>query len=82
LRERLEVDLDPRVKRRLRETLRDLGGESKKATDQMKDELEKLQTEHAALKARVAQLEARAAATKPEEPKPKAKPARTKRRKK
>ena len=59
LRERLEIDLDPRVRRRLRETLRDLGGESKKAGDQMRDELEKLQTEHATLRARLAQLEAR-----------------------
>jgi cell division protein FtsB len=42
------------------ETLRDLGGESKKANDQMKDDLDKLQTEHAGLKARIAQLEARA----------------------
>ena len=55
----LAVDLDPRVRRRLRETLRDLGGESKKAVDQIKDDLEKLQGEHAALKTRVAHLEAR-----------------------
>ena len=59
LRERLETDLDPRVRRRLRETLRDLGGDAKKASDQVKDDLEKLQTEHAALKSRLAQLEAR-----------------------
>jgi aminopeptidase N len=65
LRERLEIDLDPRVRRRLRETLRDLGGETKKAADQMKDDLEKLQTEHATLRARVAQLEARLTETKP-----------------
>jgi aminopeptidase N len=59
LRDRLEIDLDPRVRRRLRETLRDLGGETKKVTDQMKDDLEKLQTDHAGLKARLGQLEAR-----------------------
>jgi aminopeptidase N len=83
LRERLDVDLDPRVRRRLRETLRDLGGESKKATDQMKDDLEKLQTEHAALKSRLAQLEARVSG-KSEEAKEKAnaKSGRGKRRKK
>ncbi len=81
LRDRLDVDLDARVRRRLRETLRDLGGESKKATDQLKDDLEKLQTEHAALKARIAQLEARTAAPKVEDAKAKAKPARAKRRK-
>jgi aminopeptidase N len=81
LRDRLDVDLDPRVRRRLRETLRDLGGESKKATDQMKDDLDKLQTEHAALKARLAQLEARVSG-KGEEAKGKPKAARGKRRKK
>ena len=76
LRDRLEIDLDPRVRRRLRETLRDLGGETKKASDQMKDELDKLQNEHAGLRARVAQLEARlndgksagAKASKPDAP--------------
>ncbi|HEY2510950.1 MAG TPA: M1 family aminopeptidase [Polyangiaceae bacterium] len=60
LRARLEIDLDARVRRRLRETLRDLGGESKKVSDQLKDDFEKLQNEHATLRARVAQLEARA----------------------
>jgi aminopeptidase N len=59
LRDQLEIDLDPRVRRRLREVLRDLGGETKKASDQMKDDLEKLQTDHATLKARLASLEAR-----------------------
>jgi aminopeptidase N len=62
LRERLELDLDPRVRRRLRETLRDLGGDSKKVVDQMKEDLEKLQSEHASLRTRVALLEARAPA--------------------
>jgi len=59
LRERLELDLDARVRRRLRETLRDLGGDGKRATDQWKDDLDKLQNEHASLKGRLAQLEAR-----------------------
>jgi aminopeptidase N len=59
LRERLELDLDARVRRRLRETLRDLGGDGKRATDQLKEDLDKLQNEHAALKGRVVQLEAR-----------------------
>ncbi len=59
LRERLELDLDARVRRRLRETLRDLGGDGKRAADQWKEELDKLQNEHASLKGRVAQLEAR-----------------------
>jgi len=64
LRERLDVDLDPRARRRLRETLRDLGGDGKRAADQLKEDLDKLQTEHAALKGRVAQLEARATEAK------------------
>jgi aminopeptidase N len=59
LRERLELDLDARVRRRLRETLRDLSGDGKRASDQLKEDLDKLQNEHAALKGRVAQLEAR-----------------------
>ncbi len=59
LRERLEVDLDARVRRRLREVLRDLGHDAKKLGDQMKDDFEKMQTEQAALRARMALLEAR-----------------------
>ena len=58
LRERLERDLDARVRRRIREALRDLG-EARRGLDPLKDELEKLQTEHAELKARLAKLEAR-----------------------
>ncbi|WP_394823412.1 M1 family aminopeptidase [Pendulispora albinea] len=59
LRARLEVDLDPRVRRRIREVLRDLGGESKRAVEQVREELEKVQNEHTELKARLAQIEAR-----------------------
>ncbi|HEY8075580.1 MAG TPA: M1 family aminopeptidase, partial [Labilithrix sp.] len=58
LRRRLEVDLDARVRRRIREALRELGGE-RKQNEAAKEELEKLQTEHAELKARVSKLEAR-----------------------
>jgi aminopeptidase N len=58
LRDRLEVDLDPRVRRRVREVLRDLA-EPKRATDQVRDELERLQGDHTDLKARMAKLEAR-----------------------
>jgi aminopeptidase N len=58
LRERLEVDLDARVRRRIREILRDLS-EPRRATDAVRDDLEKLQTEHADLKVRLAKLEAR-----------------------
>ncbi len=58
LRARLETDLDPRVRRRIREVLRDLGETGKRATDQLKEDLDKLQTEHADLKARLSKLEA------------------------
>ena len=58
LRERLEIDLDPRVRRRIRETLRDLT-EPRRAPEAIREELEKLQGEHSDLKARLAALEAR-----------------------
>ncbi len=58
LRERLEVDLDARVRRRIREVLRDLA-EPRRATEAVREELEKLQGEHADLKVRLAKIEAR-----------------------
>jgi len=58
LRDRLEVDLDPRVRRRIREVLRDLA-EPKRATEQLRDELDRLQGDHADLRSRLAKLEAR-----------------------
>jgi aminopeptidase N len=58
LRDRLEVDLDARVRRRIREVMRDLG-EPRRAADQLREELEKLQSEHQELKTRLAKLEAR-----------------------
>jgi aminopeptidase N len=65
LRARLDVDLDPRVRRRLREVLRDLGEGSKRATDALRDELDKLQADHESLKARLTKLEAKPVAAKP-----------------
>lgn len=59
MRDRLDVDLDARVKRRLREALRDLGGASKKNVDQLKEELERVLSEQAELRTRMAQVEAR-----------------------
>ncbi|MGH7298213.1 MAG: HEAT repeat domain-containing protein, partial [Polyangiaceae bacterium] len=56
LREHAETDLDARVRRRIREVVRDLG-EPKRATDSLREELEKLQAEHQELKARLARLE-------------------------
>ena len=58
------MDLDPRVRRRIREVLRDLGGEGKRAADQLREEFDKLTGEHAELKARVAKLEAKVGAKK------------------
>ena len=58
LRERLEADLDPRVRRRIRETLRDLA-EPKRPTEALRDEIDRLQTEHAELRSRLSRLEAR-----------------------
>jgi aminopeptidase N len=54
----LERDLDGRVRRRIREVLRDLGGAAKRETDRLKDELEALRAEHGELKARLGKLEA------------------------
>jgi aminopeptidase N len=60
LRERLEVELDPRVRRRIRESIRDLGHEGKRPQDALRDDLDKLQAEHGELRGRIAALEARA----------------------
>jgi aminopeptidase N len=58
LRERLEVELDARVRRRIREVMRDLA-EPRRAVDPLRDELDKLQGEHAEVKTRLAKLEVR-----------------------
>jgi aminopeptidase N len=58
LRARLEADHDPRVRRRLRETLRDLA-EPKRPADALREEIDRLQTEQVELKSRLAMLEAR-----------------------
>jgi aminopeptidase N len=58
LRDRLDVDLDARVRRRIREVLRDLA-EPRRAADQLREELDKLQAEHGELKTRLAKIEAR-----------------------
>lgn len=59
LRTRLEVDLDARVRRRIREVLRDLG-DGRSATRELRDELDRMQGEVAELRARFARLEAKA----------------------
>jgi aminopeptidase N len=57
LRDRLDVDTDARVRRRIREVLRDLA-EPKRAADALRDEIEKLHNEHGEMKTRLAKLEA------------------------
>jgi aminopeptidase N len=81
LRERLEVDLDARVRRRIREVLRDLA-EPRRAADAVREDLEKLQVEHAELKVRLAKIEARFADEVPAAPAKKAaKKSKTRRKK-
>ncbi len=53
----LERELDGRVRRRIREVLRDLGAAGKKETERLREELDSLRGEHASLKARLAKLE-------------------------
>jgi aminopeptidase N len=58
LHRQLDRELDGRVRRRIREVLRDLGGAGKRESDRLRDELEALRGEHAELKARVGKIEA------------------------
>ena len=58
LHRQLDRELDGRVRRRIREALRDLGGAGKRESDRLRDELEALRNEHAELKGRVGKLEA------------------------
>jgi aminopeptidase N len=57
LRDRLETDSDARVRRRIREILRDLV-EPRRAIEPLREEVEKMHAEHGELKARMAKLEA------------------------
>lgn len=59
LRARAEIDLDPRVRRRIREVVRDLGGE-RKQNDELKSTVERLEGEQRELRARLSKLEAQA----------------------
>jgi aminopeptidase N len=68
LQQRLDRDLDGRVRRRIREVLRDLAGPGRKDTAQLRDELEALRAEHADLRARLGKLEAMTTAPKAGEP--------------
>jgi aminopeptidase N len=57
LRARAEVDLDARVRRRIREVVRDLGGE-RKQNEELKETVERLENEQRDLRARLSKLEA------------------------
>lgn len=86
LRARAEIDLDPRVRRRIREVVRDLGGEKQKAKH-FEDEITKLEQAHAELKTRVSKLEAKVVPESPAKAKttttkPAAKPVEKKKTKK
>jgi aminopeptidase N len=59
LRARLEVETDARAKRRMREALRDLTQEPKRGPQVSRDDFDKLESEHAELRARLAAVEAR-----------------------
>ena len=58
LHRQLDREIDGRVRRRIREVLRDLGGAGKRESDRLKDELESLRGEHSELKSRLGKLEA------------------------
>jgi len=57
----LDRELDGRVRRRIREALRDLGGSGKREVDKLRDEFEAMRGEYTELKARLGKLEAQLA---------------------
>ncbi|MGK4001060.1 M1 family aminopeptidase [Sorangium sp. So ce1036] len=60
LQRQLDRDLDGRVRRRIREVLRDLGGAGKREMERLRDELEALRRDNAEIRARLGKLEATA----------------------
>jgi len=54
----LERELDGRVRRRIREALRDLGGAGKRETERLREELEAMRVEHTEMRSRLGKLEA------------------------
>jgi aminopeptidase N len=58
LQRQLERELDGRVRRRIREALRDIGTAGKRDADRLRDDFEALRTEYSELKARMAKIEA------------------------
>ncbi len=63
LRARAEIDLDARVRRRIREVVRDLGGE-RKQNEELKEAVERLENETKDLRARLGKLEAQKKSSK------------------
>ncbi|MFO0737018.1 MAG: M1 family aminopeptidase [Labilithrix sp.] len=64
LRARAEIELDPRARRRMKEAIRDLGDHAARKTQKpLEDLIERLENEQKDLKARLAKLEAKGAAT-------------------
>ncbi len=63
LRDRLEIESDARVRRRVREVVRDLT-EPRRGSDQARDEIERLHAEQAAIKLRLAKIESLGSAEK------------------
>jgi aminopeptidase N len=59
LRARVEVETDARAKRRMREALRDLMQEGKRTPGVSREDFERLELEHAEVKARLAAIESR-----------------------
>lgn len=57
LTKQLERELDGRVRRRIREVLRDLSAAGKKETERLREELDSLRSDHASIKARLSKLE-------------------------
>ncbi len=64
LQKQLDRELDGRVRRRIREALRDIGTAGKRDTEKLRDDFQTLRDEHAELKARLAKLEALSAPAK------------------
>jgi aminopeptidase N len=69
LQERLALDLDPRVRRRIREVLRDLSADGKKAQSDLRDDLEKLRIELQKALSKMSELDARTRAGNRAKPK-------------
>ena len=73
LERRFDRELDGRVRRRIREALRDLGAAGKRESERLREALDALRAEHAELRARLGRLEAKLGPIEAEEAAPKEK---------